>query len=708
MKKFRYLFLCLFLLATLHSQAQVSKLSPFVRRAIAQEQQSVKKAKQIGQQHSSPSIMTFVKSTDMNILKNEDCRIYAQWDDIYIASIPLDKVHSLAKQKEIIRIEAGKPCDIQLDTTSVILRSRELWSKPYQGVEGITGKGIVVGVMDIGFDLTHPTFLSQDGSRLRVQQLWDMLDFSEGGEAVMNKEKDTVYVGRQYIGEAALLALQHTADGLHNTHGTHTSAIAAGSGWNGSRITPYIGMAPDADLCLVSNFTGNNKDIVPEENYMLYTTATDMLGFKYIFDYAESVGKPCVINFSEGAHEDLYESGLYNEVLNKMLGPGRILCVAAGNEGYKLSYLHKPIGKEQAGSFLSSYSENALYVMRSNEPVKFKLTFYDRFSDEKMEWTYDAEGLRDYPDSVMIDTLSFKETRFSVLLNTYPSCFDESLFATDFLITNNNGETINDNSEIIISLTLLGEDNDIEAFNASGFFANNSKDSSLGDAEYGHNILFPGTADEVITVGATSYVDRHINYYGKEKISKMTTDGSRVTYSSTGPTLSGNIKPDVMAPGHCIISAYSSFYLENHPGASDIDWDVEHFDYNGRTYPWNSNSGTSMSCPAVAGIIAQWLQVCPTLTPSQIKDVFANTCTHHDESLDYPNIEFGYGEIDAQAGVEYIKSKYTGIVDIKNTQLSGTKYYTIDGIEIPSIEGRHGLFIIKDEKGSRVILGIPR
>lgn len=640
----------------------------------------------------------------MEVLRNEGCNIYAQWDDICIACIPIDKINTLAKRKEIKRIEAGQACDIQLNTTASILHSKDLWSMSQNGVEGITGKGVVVGVMDIGFDLTHPTFFSQDGSRYRIQRLWDMLDFSEGGEVVKgftDGGEDSIYVGRQYTGEAALLALQHSTDGLDMTHGTHTSGIAAGSGWNGREVSPYIGMAPDADLCLVANYTGNNKNVVPDDKRMIYTTATDMLGFKYIFDYAESVGKPCVISFSEGAHEDLYESGLFNEVLTKMLGPGRILCVAAGNEGYKLSYLHKPQGREQAGCFLASYSDNALYVMRSADPVKFKLTFYDRNNNDRMEWTYDAEGLREFPDSVMTDTIRFKDAEFPVLLNTYPSCFDENLFATDFLISDSREKTIG-SSDIKISLTLLGEDNDIEAFNAGGFFATSSMDPTLCDAENGHNILFPGTADEVVTVGATAYVDKHINYYGEEKISSMTTNGERVTYSSTGPTMNRNIKPDVMAPGHCIVSAYSSFYLENHPDESDIDWDVEHFEYNGRTYPWNSNSGTSMACPAVAGIIAQWLQVCPTLTPAQVKDVLAHTCHHIDESINYPNNEYGYGEIDALAGVEYIQSKYTGIEDLKfNTHHTGIRYYTIDGIPLSSIEGRHGLFIIKDEKGTR-------
>ena len=122
--------------------------------------------------------------------------------------------------------------------------------------------------------------------------------------------------------------------------------------------------------------------------------------------------------------------------------------------------------------------------------------------------------------------------------------------------------------------------------------------------------------------------------------------------------MDGRIKPDVMAPGINIISSYSSYYLENHPGASDIGWDVKHFDFNGRTYVWNTNSGTSMAAPAVAGAIALWLEAKPDLTTDDVLDVFSHTCRQNDPSIDpslpYPNNYCGYGEIDVYRGLLYL------------------------------------------------------
>ena len=170
----------------------------------------------------------------------------------------------------------------------------------------------------------------------------------------------------------------------------------------------------------------------------------------------------------------------------------------------------------------------------------------------------------------------------------------------------------------------------------------------------GRTIHSPASAPRVICVGATGYRTGIINYRGEYHKFDQGNDGRRSDYSSIGPTFDGRIKPDVMAPGTNIISSYSSYYLENNPEASDIGSDVEHFDFRGRTYAWNSNAGTSMSTPAVGGAIALWLQAKPTLTPEEAMDVIAHTSSHYDESLSYPNNEYGYGQIDVYRGLLYI------------------------------------------------------
>ena len=102
-------------------------------------------------------------------------------------------------------------------------------------------------------------------------------------------------------------------------------------------------------------------------------------------------------------------------------------------------------------------------------------------------------------------------------------------------------------------------------------------------------------------------VTEFTNYQGDTFVTNSKGRGQRTDYSAVGPTLDGRTKPDVMAPGTNIISSYSSYYMEANPDARDLLSSVKLFDFGGRTYPWTSNAGTSMSAPVVGGAIALWL-----------------------------------------------------------------------------------------------------
>ena len=694
-----YILLLLLLNATLSWSQNQGKMSSYVRKAVMEQETKGKRQKAKGIKRTE--LIALVKASDVKLLKDNGCKIYANWDDIYIASISLDCVSSLCSYPSIHRIEAGRSCSITNDNSTTIVRARDVWNSSVP--LSATGKGVVVGVMDIGFDLTHPNWYSADMQKYRIKQVWDMLDSSEEGEAVVGKTdtgNDTIYVGRQYIGAEAILNKKHTADAMEHYHGTHTMGTATGSGGEGNgTISPYIGMAPDAEICIVSNYTSDNKDIVSKADTYKYTTATDLLGFKYIFDYAESVGKPCVINFSEGTSDDLHESKLYQEVLNKMLGPGRILCSAAGNDGIKNTYIHKAEGESRKGAFLTASSQEASYVMRSKKPVKMQISFYQNDESgngkvERKKWEYDMTKLSAFPDSVMKDTLLVGNERFAVCLCTYPECYDETLFASEFIISDVDNDSFGKNTDI--SLSVLGTDNDIEVFYGGGSFKSSHLDNSLCDFQQTHNINFPASTKNVIAVGATAHVTTVTSHTGAVYGDDLGTNGIKTNFSSVGPALNGCIKPDVVAPGVNIVSSTNSYRKDLH---LEEKYGSRVFEYEGRKHYWALSKGTSMACPAVTGVVALWLQVCPTLTPEQIKDVFAHTCTHYDESMSYPNNYYGWGEIDALAGIEYINRVYTGIEEhIINDK--GRTIYDINGMKVNDIKHR-GVYIISDGNSRR-------
>jgi len=669
------------------AQGQFSKMSPLVRQAALEARSETTR----GNHADNRRLTAFVKTTDKEAVISNDCDILVDLGDILVVSIPLPNIEKLASMPEVKRIEARKSSmQILTDQASTITMANKLWETPSETLPGYTGKGVVVGVVDAAIDLTHPTFRTADGQQLRIKAFWDWLDFSDQGSEV----DFLPFIGRQFIGEEQILEKKHSADSDISSlqgHGTHTSAIAAGSGYNGIGQSPYIGMTPEADLCLVSRTSGENNALVPIDKYYEFTFAADYVAYKYIFDYAESVGKPCVINISMGGYEDLYQNQLENEAFSRIVGPGKIICASAGNEGNLGTYIHKPKGTEKAGAFLDFGSDvGKSWLLNSSGYPSINLSFYQK-SGQKIEWNYDTEGLREYPDSVFVDTLYIEDNVVEVSIIAYPSWVDENNCVTDFTIKAQKDLIVN----VPIALTLTGTDIDIEAFSQTGYFTKNSIDPSLSDFDNTHSVGIPGACDDVICVGSASYRPNYVNCFGKTMSNGTYTGGKRSYYSSVGPNKKGTIKPDVMAPGQNVISALNSYYYEalpeNHDDRTTV---VETFNYDGMTYGWRAMSGTSQAAPVVTGIVALWLQECPTLSPDNIKEIIANTSSHDVTDFTYPNYYYGYGTINAVAGMKYIKEHFSTPTDITTIPTpSQPTYYDLNGRIVSDTNAQHGISI---------------
>lgn len=125
-----------------------------------------------------------------------------------------------------------------------------------------------------------------------------------------------------------------------------------------------------------------------------------------------------------------------------------------------------------------------------------------------------------------------------------------------------------------------------------------------------HNTLgAPADGDSVFTVGAVG------------------SDGQRSGFSSVGPTADGRIKPDLMAMGSGVYVARSSSPTS-----------------------YGNSSGTSFSCPILAGAAALVLSVDPTLTPMEILDLLRQTASQSNN----PDRLMGWGIINTLDAVELI------------------------------------------------------
>lgn len=657
------------------AQRSLRKLSPSVRQLVMEQQLSPQGMQKAPEVYGQRELCAFVKTdgTDGNIFHRHNTRVLATFGDIHIVSIPMAEITSLSCERSVLRIESGRGMSVLNHDMARHLNI----DKVYEGTalpQAYTGKGVVVGIQDVGFDLTNPNFYSADMSQYRIKAMWDMLSTDTIGSHY--------YVGNSYEGEDALKSYAHSRDGLQQAHGSHTLGTAAGSGFG----TKYRGIAFESDICLVNNAVSSDINLIDEKDEGKYTYATDALGFKYIFDYAQSQGKPCVISFSEGSTQDLYgDDILYNEILEQMTGPGRIIVSSAGNNSHNPNYVYKPFGKKSAGTFLETWSGTIYFMSTGQSGYDTRLVFHGEKNDTL---TISSDWLCTQTDSLHYDTLEIKDRQYIVAEGAYPDCYAPEKLVVEIYIK---GPDHMGGSICPISVETVGEATEVETYKIVGSFVTKPNNPQLCDAIVAKNINSPSCCEAVICVGSTSYSTGFVNIYGEEQTYDSGQNGVRSSFSSIGPTYDGRVKPEVMAPGANIVSSTNSYYFEANPDDRQFSDFVDTYEYDGRQYYWKVDTGTSMSSPAVGGAIALWLEAKPDLTREDILDVFAHTCTHPDPSMNYPNNEYGYGQIDVYRGLLYILG-IDGIEEISHYQPQNVTFRVQDR----SLEISFGASLKKD------------
>ena len=624
----KLLYLLILFLPLLSSAQDYSKMSRSLR-------QKVKKVEMINHSKSAvrKSANTFAEQNIFALIKCSDDIVedycLSHQGDIHIVRMPLSKVIELSNDNRIIRIES-EPSNTSLTNDSI--RSITNTNTVHEGggelPSAFDGTGVLVGVQDMSFDYNNPTFLSKKDNRLRIQRVWDMLDGIES----QTFNPDSYFPIGTLLKPEEIVAKDHSTDSYLHFHGTHTAGIAAGSGYD----SPYSGMAPEADIYMVNCVFSNNAELVPEDmREKLESSTFQLLGFSNIFNYADSIGKPCVISFSAGDYGDITgKNTLYYEYLTSLLGPGKILVASVGNEGTRGYIMYKTADQESVGGQMSRTKLDVpiFLCISSDKPLSFKIT--DKSKPE-------AEGSYTYTPEYETTTADTIAALDNLVINTY--CYADEFNSDKIGYDIGFFEGYKSFFDRDYSITISGADAEARIHIQNG---------KIEGAELGGNTFFPGEMEGVIGVGATAWRDAYTDINGKTHTSGYGTGGKRFVISGIGPALSGKIKPDVVAPGVNIISACNRTYQESHPTSQEGL--VAKSTYNDKDYYWMVYGGTSMSTPAVAGIVALWLQAKPDLTPEEVIDVIANSAKQNFPELTYPNNEYGYGEIDAYKGLLYI------------------------------------------------------
>ncbi len=661
--------LILFIFLCVSSWAQTvdySKMSAMV----ADQLQTARRAKSLkttDSQPVSPAIFSLVKLQDEGMedaLTSRGCKIIDNVGNIYFAVIPVVSIAELTLDPRVLRIEANPPHDLLTDSTAQTSKAAPIYTG--QGLpQAYTGSGVVVGISDTGFDFTHPMFLDADG-HTRIKQAWDI--FTGKGEGF--KGIGSLYTTESEIMKA--LGMDYTA----SKHATHVMGIAAGSPVANGK---YKGIAYDADIVAGQAFLGSssqdarnrmiddiNKTIKsgtadPIWNYVLANNLTvsdamNVLSVKYMFDYAQSVNKPCVVNCSYGSQMQLTNDyTLMNELFTALVGPGKIIVISTGNDSDTDLYRRKEQDETLNTPlwFWASHTMTPELQLRSDRP--FTITLRPdidgcpayTLSSDVIPFSGSGEVLS---DSIIIDSENNKYGIASAL--RYKTSDDRIAYVIKIGLPE---RSKNKYKSASIEFKIEG-DGVVEAmgdFTRLGFTRFSDQPSNCN-----YTVTQPSILNDAIAVGAMSYRTTVTNTHGEDIASVYNKNGygQIVSWSGTGPTLDGAVKPNIAAPGYNIVSAYNSLMPSDAYYTSDgklIEQIISTFRHNDKDYYMYLDSGTSMAAPVVTGIIALWLQADPTLTPARIKEVFAHTASHP-ETDTYPNYRYGYGAIDAYRGLCYI------------------------------------------------------
>ena len=161
---------------------------------------------------------------------------------------------------------------------------------------GLTGKGILISVIDSGIDYAHPDFCNPDKTT-RLVALWDqtiLADPSAGRFAPAGYSQGTLFSPEQINAALQADTFEQRMELVPSTdvtgHGTHVAGIAAGNGRASGGL--YRGVAPESSLLAVKLGSPDPKGFP--------NTIELMQAVDFSVRYAIEHTVPLVINLSFG------------------------------------------------------------------------------------------------------------------------------------------------------------------------------------------------------------------------------------------------------------------------------------------------------------------------------------------------------------------------------------------------------------------------
>lgn len=522
------------------------------------------------------------------------------------ATVPATYIATLSEMSEVKYISASMPFRPFMEASRKASKVDDI----HNGTDletPFTGKGVIVGVIDQGFQFKHRAFLNEEGES-RALAIW--------------KHKNAY--------TRPTTVIPNTGDEFQGSHATHVTNIACGSQVGSNKL---YGMAPEADIVMISS-TFDNARVMEEA--------------KYISELAASEGKPYVINMSFGSQQGPHDGTTkYDQTMKKYGKAGGILVAAMGNEG--TDNLHTTCtfeeDEESVNIFVKDIGQSTIFV-----------DLWGQATDGKQHLQ-----VRPFVYNISTKVRDFKNDSFWKSCGNITATIDPNNKKENYYFAIQVAAMRGSSTNLIFGVEVTGNTDDtFHAWIGQPEFGSFYKpigapNAVSGDSEY---CVGEGGASipNAIAVGSYNAVGTSFkNYFGQSfsyPSSSVGSKGQISPFSSKGPYLGEGYKPLVVAPGSCVNSAFNS-KSSDWDGSSNNTLIMDIVTMGSTKYYYGLASGTSMASPAMTGIIALWLQANPQLTPENVEEIIRKTATRDNYTgSDEWNARRGYGKVDAYAGLQ--------------------------------------------------------
>lgn len=440
-----------------------------------------------------------------------------------IVRIREENIEKLASLEEVIYIEKPKRLFFEVADGRRVSCIDAVQTPRFR----LTGKGVLIGVIDSGIEYANADFRQEDGAT-RIRFLWD--------QTVEGTPPEGYRIGSEFSAEQINEALQQPNRTMRlqkvpsvdsSGHGTAVAGVAAGNGRNsGGR---YRGAAPDAELIIVK--LGNPGGAgFPR-------TAELMQAVDYIVQKAEMLQMPVSVNISfgntYGAHNG---TSLPERFLDAAAQIGRtLISVGTGNEGAEAGH---------TSGFVREGEETSVPLGVQERQGAFSLQIWTDYTDVIGVTIKTPSGERIGPIREVMGTQRFLTGKTEILLyygepspySGLNEIFLEFLPVDDYV---NSGEW---NIILVPEQIVTGR---FEMWLPASYTLNEGTAFFYPTEEL--TLTIPSTASRVLTVAA----------YDADTM-------SYADFSGRGRKSQNNQKPDLAAPGVNVVSVqgeegYASF-----------------------------------------------------------------------------------------------------------------------------------------------------